>query len=62
MAKSNQTKGWLENYNDSNAFASPDMVGDGFSNVGRNSSPAWGGQFKEGGKIDPIKKRTTTIL
>lgn len=51
MAKSNQTKLWLENYNDSNAFASPDMVGDGFSNVGRNSSPAWGGQFQMGGSI-----------
>jgi hypothetical protein len=49
--------GWLDNYgtqanyNDSKATASPDMVGDGFSNVGRNYSPAWGGQFQEGGKL-----------
>jgi hypothetical protein len=27
------------------------MVGDGFSNVGRNYSPAWGGQFQGGGSI-----------
>jgi hypothetical protein len=45
------SKKWLDNYNDSNAFASPDMVGDGFSNVGRNSSPAWGGAFQMGGSI-----------
>jgi len=49
--------GWLDNYgkqanyNDSKATASPDMVGDGFSNVGRNFSPAWGGQFEDGGEI-----------
>jgi hypothetical protein len=49
--------GWLDNYgtqanyNDSKATASPDMRGDGFSNVGRNYSPAWGGQFQEGGKL-----------
>jgi hypothetical protein len=27
------------------------MVGDGFSNVGRNYSPAWGGQFQTGGSL-----------
>jgi hypothetical protein len=49
--------GWLDNYgtqanyNDSKATASPDMVGEGFSNVGRNYSPAWGGQFQKGGKL-----------
>jgi hypothetical protein len=49
--------GWLDNYgtqanyNDSKATASPDMIGEGFSNVGRNYSPAWGGQFQTGGSI-----------
>lgn len=49
--------GWLDNYgkqanyNDSKATASPDMRGDGYSNVGRNYSPAWGGQFQTGGSI-----------
>jgi hypothetical protein len=43
--------GWLDNYNDSQASAPEGMVGDGFSNVGRNYSPAWGGQFQEGGEI-----------
>ena len=40
-----------ENYNNSQASAPEGMIGDGFSNVGRNYSPAWGGQFQEGGEI-----------
>ena len=43
--------GWMDNYNDSKASAPEGMVGDGFSNVGRNYSPAWGGQFEDGGEI-----------
>jgi hypothetical protein len=51
--------GWLDkyedggelNYNDSNASAGPGFQGDGYSNVGRNYSPAWGGQFQMGGSI-----------
>ena len=43
--------GWLDNYNDSQASAPEGMEGDGYSNVGRNYSPAWGGQFKDGGPI-----------
>jgi hypothetical protein len=53
--------GWLEkyndggpvqpNYNDSNASAGPGFEGDGYSNVGRNYSPAWGGQFQMGGSM-----------
>jgi hypothetical protein len=42
--------GWMDNYNDSQASAPEGMVGDGFSNVGRNYSPAWGGQFQMGGQ------------
>jgi hypothetical protein len=52
-------KGWLdkyndggpvqENYNDYSVSASPDFQGDGYSNRGRNYSPAWGGQFANGG-------------
>ena len=49
--------GWLDNYNDSQASAPEGMEGDGFSNVGRNYSPAWGGQFQNGGKS---KKRKPT--
>jgi hypothetical protein len=54
-------KGWLEkyndggpvqpNYNDASTSAGPGFEGDGYSNVGRNYSPAWGGQFKDGGPI-----------
>jgi hypothetical protein len=40
-----------ENYNDYKVSAPKGMVGDGFSNVGRNYSPAWGGQFQMGGSI-----------
>lgn len=45
-----------ENYNDSKATAFPDMVGDGYSNVGRKFSPAWGGQFQNGGNAIPLKE------
>lgn len=43
-----------ENYNNSQASAPEGMVGDGFSNVGRNYSPAWGGQFQMGGNVYPV--------
>ena len=53
--------GWLDkyndggpvqpNYNDASVSMSDDFVGDGYSNVGRNYSPAWGGQFKNGGDL-----------
>jgi hypothetical protein len=39
------------NYNDYSVSASPDFVGDGYSNRGRNYSPAWGGQFAMGGSM-----------
>jgi hypothetical protein len=54
--------GWLdnygtqENYNDYKVSAPEGMVGDGFSNVGRNYSPAWGGSFQEGGEIPMAQK------
>lgn len=54
-------KGWLDkyndggpiqpNYNDASVSMSKDFVGDGYSNVGRNYSPAWGGQFEDGGEL-----------
>ena len=57
-------KGWLEkyndggpvqpNYNDYSVSAGPGFQGDGYSNVGRNYSPAWGGQFQDGGEVQPI--------
>ena len=43
--------GWLNNYNDYEVSAPEGMIGDGYSNVGRNSSPAWGGQFAMGGTM-----------
>ena len=52
--------GWLDNYNDSQASAPEGMVGDGFSNVGRNYSPAWGGQFQNGGPVKPSQKNYKT--
>jgi len=57
--------GWLEkyndggpvqpNYNDYSVSAGPGFEGDGYSNVGRNYSPAWGGQFEDGGNLSFIK-------
>ena len=46
--------GWLDNYNDSQASAPEGMKGDGYSNVGRDYSPAWGGQFQMGGNVYPV--------
>jgi hypothetical protein len=49
--------GWLDNYgeeanaNDGYSSAPDNWRGDGYSNVGRNYSPAWGGQFEDGGEI-----------
>jgi hypothetical protein len=53
--------GWLEkyndggkiqeNYNDYSVSAGPGFQGDGYSNEGRNYSPAWGGQFEDGGEL-----------
>ena len=50
-------KGWLdnygkqENYNDSKTSVPQGFVGEGYNTKGRNYSPAWGGQFQDGGAI-----------
>ena len=62
---SNKSEGWLdkyddggtmqeyqENYNDYSVSAPEEMQGNGYSNVGRDYSPAWGGQFKDGGRTN----------
>ena len=45
-----------ENYNDASVSLPEGFVGMGNDTSGRNYSPAWGGQFAEGGEIDPRKK------
>jgi len=53
----NNMKGWLDNYgeeanaNEGHSSAPKEWRGEGYSNVGRNYSPAWGGQFEEGGSL-----------
>lgn len=53
-------KGWLDKYgkelnaNEGHSSASGNWMGEGYSNVGRNYSPAWGGQFQLGGNIYPV--------
>jgi len=53
-------KGWLDNFgkadnaNDSKVSMSEDFVGLGYNTEGRNYSPAWGGQFQDGGYIDSV--------
>jgi hypothetical protein len=49
-----QNGGWLDNYNDYEVSAPEGFQGDGYSNVGRNSSPTWGGQFQMGGSVYPV--------
>jgi len=45
-----------ENYNDSQTSAPEGFQGEGYSNVGRNYSPAWGGQFQSGGLLKNLPK------
>ncbi len=53
-------KGWLDNFgkadnaNDSNVNLPEGFVGLGYNTKGRNYSPAWGGQFQNGGFLEPI--------
>ena len=53
-------KGWLDNFgkannaNDSKVSMSEDFVGVGYNTEGRDYSPAWGGKFQGGGKLNPI--------
>lgn len=49
-------KGWLENYNDSKVSLPEGYVGEGYNTSGRDYSPAWGGQFEDGGFI-PIAQK-----
>jgi hypothetical protein len=53
--------GWLDkyndggpiqpNYNDASTSFPPNFVGQGYDTTGRNYSPAWGGQFEDGGEL-----------
>jgi hypothetical protein len=53
-------KGWLdnygkqENYNNSKTSVPEGYVGEGYDTTGRDYSPAWGGQFEEGGELIPM--------
>jgi hypothetical protein len=66
MAK--KTKGWLDNYgeeanaNEGSSSAPKEWRGEGYSNVGRNYSPAWGGQFAIGGKVSKAQKGKKVII
>ena len=59
-------KGWLDKYgkelnaNEGHSSAPDNWRGEGYSNVGRNYSPAWGGQFEEGGEIPKAQKGKRT--
>jgi len=52
--------GWLDNYgkrenaNEGRSSAPKEWRGEGYSNIGRNYSPAWGGQFQLGGNVYPV--------
>jgi hypothetical protein len=58
--------GWLDNYgkkenaNEGRSSAPSDWIGEGYSTQGRNYSPAWGGQFEEGGMIPQAQNGYTT--
>lgn len=55
--KKMKNKKWLDNFgkadnaNESKVSMSEDFVGLGYNTKGRNYSPAWGGQFEQGGTV-----------
>jgi hypothetical protein len=49
--KTKDNFGKKANPNDVKASVGPDFVGLGYNTKGRNYSPAWGGQFADGGKV-----------
>ena len=49
--KTKDNYGKRENPNDVKASVGPDFVGLGYNTKGRDYSPAWGGQFADGGKV-----------
>ena len=65
-------KKWLDNYgkkenaNEGRSSAPKEWIGEGYSTQGRNYSPAWGGQFRDGGEIPQaqngwLEKLTSTL-
>ena len=49
--KTQQTTGWLDNFNDSKVKLPTGFVGEGIANGPQWTSPAWGGQFQDGGEV-----------
>jgi len=49
--KAKDNYGKQSNYNDAKVSTPPGYVGMGYDTKGRNYSPAWGGQFEDGGKV-----------
>ena len=54
--KTKDNYGKKPNVNDVQASAGPGFVGEGYNVKGRDYSPAWGGQFQDGGSIPTDKK------
>ena len=52
--QANDNYGKKANPNDVQATVGPGFVGLGYNIKGRNYSPAWGGQFQDGGFLQPI--------
>lgn len=56
--KTKDNYGKQSNYNDAKVSTPPGYVGLGYNTKGRNYSPAWGGQFQNGGGI-PVSRKPT---
>ena len=52
--KTKDNYGKKENPNDIQASVGPDFVGLGYNTKGRDYSPAWGGQFQDGGALPEV--------
>ena len=54
--KTNDNYGLRDNPSDSSVSLPKDFVGQGYNTKGRNYSPAWGGQFADGGWLPSLSK------
>lgn len=64
MAKKsrNRLQEYQENFNDSYVTLPPNFVGMGNNTRGRNYSPAWGGQFADGGMLQNVARYHPIVI
>ena len=60
--KTKDNYGKRENANEGHSTAGPGWIGEGYSTTGRDYSPAWGGQFQNGGLLNKLENSVNSSL